>query len=216
VAYSDGGTPFKPGDDVLYVADSGRNRVASFTLQAQSAQLAATIGELGSGADRFAGPMAIAVGRSQGASSREVYVADAHTRPPRAPRATWARRSSGSARSRRTPTWVTALSTDQWGNLYASAPQQGVVRKFAPNLTAVAELRNDVSRPAQLPRAVRDRARPPRRHHHARGQPSGLSVDQWSSTTACGSGASASTSRSSPMVGTTLPAARFTLTDQAR
>ncbi len=32
VAYSDGGTPFVAGDDVLYVADTGRNRVVAFAL----------------------------------------------------------------------------------------------------------------------------------------------------------------------------------------
>ena len=34
VAWSDGGTPFAAGDDVLYVADTGRNRVAAVALGA--------------------------------------------------------------------------------------------------------------------------------------------------------------------------------------
>jgi len=215
VAYSDGGTPFQPGDDVLYVADSGRNRVASFSLLAQGAQLRTTLGELGSGRGRFAGPMAIAVGRSQGASSREVYVADAHTR-----RLVHLRDLGSSLQWIGEVTQdadvVTALSTDQWGNLYASAPQQGVVRKFAPNLTAVAELRNDVSRPRSFHVpfvTVRD--------HRAGtttrvGQPSGLSVDQWSSTTGMRQWGLGLDVSQLAMVGNNPPAARFTLTDQAQ
>jgi len=214
VAYSDGGTPFKPGDDVLYVADSGRNRVASFTLQAQSAQLAATIGELGSGRGRFAGPMAIAVGRSQGASTREVYVADAHTRRivhlrDQGAALQWIGEVAQDADV------VTSLSTDQWGNLYAAAPQQGVVRKFAPNLTAVAELRTDVSRPRSFHVpfvTVRD--------HRAGtvtrvGQPTALSVDQWSSNTGMRQWGLGLDVSELAMMGGAPPAARFTLTDQA-
>ncbi|HET9328282.1 MAG TPA: FlgD immunoglobulin-like domain containing protein [Candidatus Eisenbacteria bacterium] len=214
VAYSDGGTPFKPGDDVLYVADSGRNRVASFTLGSQGAQLSATVGELGSGRGRFAGPMAIAVGRSQGASTREVYVADAHTR-----RIVHLRDQGASLQWIGEVTQdadvVTALSTDQWGNLYASAPQQGVVRKFGPSLTAVAELRSDVSRPRSFHVpfvTVRD--------HRAGtvtrvGQPSGFSVDQWAGNSGMRQWSLGLDLSQLAMVGGAPPAARFTLTDQA-
>lgn len=216
VAYSDGGTPFKAGDDVLYVADSGRNRVAAFALQSQGARLSAAIGELGSGRGRFAGPMAIAVGRSQAGSTREVYVADAHTRR------IVHLRDQGS-----TLQWigevtqdadvVTALQTDQWGNLYASAPQQGVVRKFSPSLTAVAELRGDVVRPRSFHVpfvTVRD--------HRGGGtvsrvgQPVGLSIDQWSNASGMRQWSLGLDVSNLTMVGNTPPAARFTLTDQAQ
>jgi len=42
---------------------------------------------------------------------------------------------------------VTSLDTDQWGNLYAAAPQQDIVRKFNPSLEQVAELHAAWSRP---------------------------------------------------------------------
>src|SRR5262249_11288187 len=73
VAYSDGGTPFVSGDDFLYVAETGRNRVDAFALGATSARQTATLGELGSGPGRFAGPMAVAVGRVNGANTADVY-----------------------------------------------------------------------------------------------------------------------------------------------
>src|SRR5262249_17381062 len=55
VAYSDGGTPFVHGDDRLYVSDTGRNRVIAYSLGDAGAQQVAAIGDLGSGAGRFAG-----------------------------------------------------------------------------------------------------------------------------------------------------------------
>src|SRR6185503_16222453 len=60
VAYSDGGTPFHAGDDLLYVADTGKNRVAAFALSTNAAREVASVGALGSGPGRFAGPMAVA------------------------------------------------------------------------------------------------------------------------------------------------------------
>ena len=214
VAYSDGGTPFTPGDDVLYVADSGRNRIAAFALGAAGAQLRATIGELGSGRGRFAGPMAIAAGRAQGASSRDVYVADAHTR-----RIVHLRDNGGVLQWIGEVTQdadiVTALQTDQWGNLYAAAPHQGVVRKFAPDLAAVAELHTDVAQPRSFHVpfvTVRD--------HRAGsvtrvGQPTALSVDQWSDASGMRQWGLGLDVSQLAMVGGDAPAAHFTLTDQA-
>jgi glucose/arabinose dehydrogenase len=47
VAWSDGGTPFVPDDDLLFVTDTGRNRVAAYALAAHSGRLVSTLGELG-------------------------------------------------------------------------------------------------------------------------------------------------------------------------
>src|SRR5262249_6455487 len=43
VAWSDGGTPFQPDDDLLFVTDTGRNRVAAYALGSTSARLVATL-----------------------------------------------------------------------------------------------------------------------------------------------------------------------------
>src|SRR5262249_36176609 len=46
VAWSDGGTPFKNDDDALFVAETGKNRVAAFALADHSAPLMSTLASL--------------------------------------------------------------------------------------------------------------------------------------------------------------------------
>ncbi len=214
VAYSDGGTPFTPGDDVLYVADSGRNRVASFALGAQGATLRATVGDLGSGRGCFAGPMAITAGRAQGANTRDVYVADAHNQR------IVHLRDTGAAlqwigEARQDVDVVTSLQTDQWGNLYAAAPHQGLVRKFGPDLAPVAELKADLVEPKSFHVpfvTVRDH----RTGSVARvGQPRGLSVDQWGDATGMRQWNLGLDVANLAVSGGEAPVAHFTLTDQA-
>lgn len=146
VAVSDAGTPLDTSDDRLYVADTGRNRVAAYSLDGGGATFQSALGELGSGRGYFAGPMAVAVGRRDGASTSEVYVADAHTRrlvslTDGEGGLTWR------SEQRHAANVVTALDTDQWGNVYATAPHAGEVKKYSPTLTPLAELRGSVNRP---------------------------------------------------------------------
>jgi hypothetical protein len=145
VAYSDGGTPFDNGDDHLYIANTGRNEVRAYALDDQGARFTHAIGDLGSGEGRFAGPMAIAVGRRDGANTDDVYVADAHNR--RIVRLTdsgssfrWSDEVAG-------PGPVTSLDTDAWGNVYAASPQSGNVLKFTPALEALASYDAGIERP---------------------------------------------------------------------
>jgi hypothetical protein len=178
VAISDGGTPFVPGDDVLYVADTGMNRVVAFAPGTDGARPIATLGSLGSGPGQFAGPLAIAAGRSNGVSTNDLYVADAHSR-----RIVHLRLEGGALR------WVgaapvgadvvTSLDTDRWGNLYAAAPQQGVVRKFNADLEPVADLAGLLARPRGVHLAfstIRDH-----RDGSVRrvGEPDAVTLDQW-------------------------------------
>ena len=149
VAWSDGGTPFAPDDDLLFVADTGRNRVAAFALASGSARELDTLGELGSGDGYFAGPMAVTVGREAGAATNDVYVADSHTR--RLVHLTWSSGSlhwQGSVPSGADA--VTSLTADEWGNVYAAAPQQGMVGKWNAALEPVAELRSGQVSPRAL------------------------------------------------------------------
>lgn len=179
VAFSDRGTPFVTDDDVLYVADTGKNRVVAFALEDAGARQIAALGELGSGPGRFAGPMAITTGRSGGCHTSDVYIADAHTR-----RIVHLSHDAGGLHwvtdVRHEATVLTSLDTDQWGNLYAAAPQQGVVHKFNADLSPVAELRADLTRPRSFHvpfSTVRD-------HRNGRvervGMGNGLTIDQWS------------------------------------
>lgn len=146
VAVSDGGTPLVAGDDALFVANTGRNEVRRYALSDNGARLTFAIGELGSGDGRFAGPMAIAVGRRDGASSAEVFVSDTHN--ARIVRL----RDTGSSlawngSTAHTLGLITSLDTDHWGNVYAAAPQAGRVTKFTASLYPVATFAGDIKRP---------------------------------------------------------------------
>lgn len=179
VAVSDGGTPFHPGDDALVVANTGRNEVVAFALDGTSARRTSAVGSLGSGVGRFAGPLAITFGRSGGANTRDVYVADAHNQ--RIVRLGCdAGVLSWTSEAHQDADVVTSLDADEWGNVYATAPNRGVVRKLNPDLGDVTELKADLVRPRSfhVPFAtVRD-------HRNGSltrvGQPNGVSVAQWS------------------------------------
>lgn len=181
VAYSDAGTPHDTADDRLYVADTGRNRVVAFTLEGTSAVEVASVGELGSGQGRFAGPMAITIGRTDGVANGQVYVADAHTRRIVQLRDTgsslqWMQERVHDADI------VTSLDTDHWGNIYTAAPNAGVVCKYSPTLSRLAEVEQHVTRPRSFHVpfvTVTDH----RSGTSVRsGQPQGVLVEEWTSS----------------------------------
>ena len=214
VAWSDGGTPFAPDDDVLFVTDTGRNRVAAFAVGAHSARVLSALGGLGSGPGHFAGPLAVTVGRETGASTGDVYVADSHTR-----RLVHLRYASGQL------TWtgdrpsgadaITSLASDEWGNLYAAAPQQGAVLKWNARLEPVAELREGTSHPRSLHVpffTIRD-------HRDGRtvrtGQPAALVLEPWGESSGLRRWNLGVSVEGLAVSGTDAPHASFTLTDRA-
>ena len=214
VAISDGGTPFVPGDDVLYVADTGRNRVVAYAPGAGGARLIAALGGLGSGPGRFAGPLAVAAGRANGVNTGDVYVADAHSR-----RIVRLELSGGALRWRGSTAVdadvVTSLDTDAWGNLYAAAPRRGVVLKFNPDLVRVADLAAPLARPRSVHLAystVRDH-----RDGSVRrvGDPSALTVDEWGDASGVRLWSLGVSIGGLAVGGGDSPAAHFDLTDQA-
>lgn len=145
VAHSDAGTPFDASDDRLYVADAGSSRVLAYDVDATSATLRASLGELGRGAGRFAGPMAIAVGRADGVCTSDVYVADSHNH--RVVRL----RDRGDAFEWRAEAvldgeGITSLDTDHFGHVYATSPEAGVT-KLTAVLAPLARMTGDIARP---------------------------------------------------------------------
>ncbi len=149
VAFSDGGTPMQEDDDLLYVANSGRNEVVSYRILKDHAQPVSRIGSLGSGNGFFAGPMAITVGRKAGTSTKDVYVADAHNR-----RIVHLSDEGGNL------SWegslpqnlgmISSLDTDEWGDVYAASPQEGMVVKYTPTMLPVAQLTAGLHRPRSI------------------------------------------------------------------
>lgn len=147
VAHSDRGTPFDPSDDRLYVADAGASRVLAYDLAADGAVLRASLGELGSSAGRFAGPMAIAVGRDNGVQNDILYVADSHNRRivtlvDAGETLVW----RGAARV--DAEGITGLDVDGFGHVYAASPVSGVT-KYTASLEPLATL-DGATRPRDL------------------------------------------------------------------
>lgn len=215
VAHSDAGTPFVPADDVLYVADTGKNRVCAFALETDSARLIAEVGALGSGPGHFAGPMAIAVGRTQGRHTPDVFVADAHTQrivhlTHEGGAFAWAGAIQHDADV------VTSLSTDAWGNVYAAAPNRGVVRKYNPALAHVADIDAALARPRDFHvpfMSVHDHRSGAQ---HRVGQPNGLLVEEWTDATGIRLWNLGVALDGVAVTADEGPAARFVVTDQAR
>jgi hypothetical protein len=176
VAFSDGGTPFVAGDDRIYVADTGANRVVAFDVNDSGAREVASIGGLGSGPGRFGGPLAVTVGRSDGASTRDVYVADSHSGrivrlQDQGSRFAWMSETAQAG-------GVTSLDTDHWGAVYAASPSASSVTKYSADLLEVAAL-GGVERPRafHVPFANRTDHRTGRVVRA--GQGSGLVVEEW-------------------------------------
>jgi hypothetical protein len=178
VACSDGGTPLDDADDLLYVADTGRNEIVRFTLAGGRPQRTGALGGLGSGSGSFAGPLAVAVGRDGQACTGDVYVADAHNG-----RLVHLRDEGGAlvwrGEKRHDAGVIGSLDTDRWGNLYAAAPANGAVIKFTADLQPVARLADGVTRPRafHVPFVTRTDHRTGR--VEVTGEGRGVLVDEW-------------------------------------
>jgi len=146
VSHSDAGTPFDPADDHLYVAETGKNQVVRLTREGEAFAETGRLGGLGSGRGRFAGPMAVAVGRRDGKNTGEVYVADVHNRrivrlDDSAGELAWSDEMQHDA------ALVTSLDTDHWGQVYVTSPSAQSVAKFTPELIPIADLTEGMNRP---------------------------------------------------------------------
>jgi flagellar hook assembly protein FlgD/sugar lactone lactonase YvrE len=177
VAHSDAGTPFDYSDDRLYVADAGASRVLRYDLADGGATFRASVGELGSGPGHFAGPMAIAVGHSDGLATDRVYVADSHNH-----RIVELRDAGDhfewNAEQRLDAEGITSLDTDHWGNVYAASPEWGVT-KLTASLEPVARLDAGVERPRAFDIAFVTRTDHRTNETKWVGQGVGVVVEEW-------------------------------------
>jgi hypothetical protein len=110
---------------------------------------------------------------------------------------------------------IPSLATDEWGNVYAAAPQQGVVLKFSPALEPLAELRDGLVSPRALTVpffTVRD-------HRDGRvvrtGQPAALVLEPWGETSGLRRWDLGVSVEGLVVSGGQAPRASFTLTDPA-
>ncbi len=149
VAHSDRGTPDDPKDDRLYVADTGSNRVIAFAVHEDGWHPVASVGGLGAGPGHFAGPMAVAVGRSDGRTTDRLYVADAHSRCVVQLRDTGDHLQWLGSQRHDLPT-VTSLSVDTHGGVYLAGPQAARAVKLNADLTPLDEPALAFARPRSL------------------------------------------------------------------
>ncbi|HKW12975.1 MAG TPA: FlgD immunoglobulin-like domain containing protein [Candidatus Krumholzibacteria bacterium] len=177
VAFSDGGTALDTNDDHLYIANTGRNEVRAYDLNDRGARFVHATGDLGSGVGRFAGPMAITVGRENGANTADVYVADAHN--GRIVRLHDDGTSFAWAAEKKDLGLVTSLDTDAWGNLYAAAPQSGSVMKLSPSLDALAGYSNGIERPRDFHVVFEDVRDHRNGSERVSGRGNGVLVEDW-------------------------------------
>jgi len=178
VAYSDGGTAFDASDDVLYVANTGRNEVRRYDLSGNDATLTHAIGDLGSGNNRFAGPMAITVGHRVGVHSEDVFVSDAHNgRLVRLVDNGSSFEWAGSVTHQMG--LITSLDTDHWGNVYAAAPQVGKIAKYTETLSQIASFGDDIKRPRSFHVPFANVTDHRSGERSRAGQGSGIVVEEW-------------------------------------
>jgi hypothetical protein len=178
VAFSDRGTPFDASDDRLYVADTGLNRVVAYDLSEAGASFAFEIGTLGNGRGEFAGPLAVTVGRADGAHTADVYVADSHNGrivrlSDAGDRFDWKSHVAHAGGA------VTSLDADHWGNVYAASPEAGVV-KYSRELAPLAQLAAGVDRARAFHVPFVNRTDHRNGETRRVGQGAGLLVEEWS------------------------------------
>ncbi|MCI0695006.1 T9SS type A sorting domain-containing protein [candidate division KSB1 bacterium] len=140
VAWDDRGTPFDSLDDMLWVVDQGKRRLVGYRLQLGGVKIAAEFYGIDSSLQN---PVAVAVGRFDGASDGHLYVADDSARVVyqlffgenklRVQRLYHAGEKSQ----------IVALATDHWGNLYLSDQGLGRVIKLSPQMEELATLEID-------------------------------------------------------------------------
>jgi len=138
LAWDDRGTVFDSSDDLLWVIDREEN-----TLYAFRTAVTASGPVLKYNAESFSDLTALAVGRFDGRSDGNIYVADAGTRKIHRLYFNGAQLISVGSYQGEAEMVPSALATDHWGNIYLSDEAHRKIAKFSPALEPLAELRSD-------------------------------------------------------------------------
>ncbi len=134
LAWDDRGTIFDGGDDVLWVIDREQAALLAYRLSSSQQILKYQ-------SESIIDPAAIAIGRFDGRSDGNLYIADAATRK--------ALRFYFDGEGARPLNSVaggeemvpTALATDHWGNVYLSDESYRQIQKYSPSLELLTTLR---------------------------------------------------------------------------
>ncbi len=133
VAWDDAGTPFDTVDDIIWVADTGNNRILGFQLHETTATRIYETDETMS----FFAPKAVAVGRFNGVSDQTLYVSDTGNRRIAKlhianGQLQWAGDFNGREESQ-----FTSIDVDHWGNVYVTDRSYREIRKLTSNLELI-------------------------------------------------------------------------------
>ncbi len=138
VAWDDSGTPFEPLDDIIWVADTGNNRVLGYAVRSEESVLRFSFGRAGRETDEFFGPGSLTPGRFNGVCNGNLYVADTgNRRLVRLARSDqglqWHSEFAGEAESQ-----FTSIDADHWGNLYLADQSYGTLQKLTAEFEPLA------------------------------------------------------------------------------
>jgi flagellar hook assembly protein FlgD len=138
LAWDDRGTIFDAGDDLLWVIDRGANKLLAYHTAAAAQSAAVSFAS-----ENFADLSALAIGRFDGRSDGNIYLADAGARKVHRLHFDGAQIVSVSSFQGEAEMVPSALSTDHWGQVYLSDEAHRKIQKFSPALEPLAELRSD-------------------------------------------------------------------------
>ncbi len=141
VAWDDSGTPFTDSDDLLWVADTGNDRIVAYAIKNEAAAVRYIYGNTGKSVGMFARPQAIAVGRFNGISNGQLYVADSGNRRVVRLLVTPGRVKWQGAYDGQEESQFTSLDVDHWGNVYASDRSYREVCKLNSALAPITRVR---------------------------------------------------------------------------
>jgi FlgD Ig-like domain/NHL repeat len=135
LAWDDRGTIFDSSDDLIWVIDRGANTLLAY--RGTSERVAAYQ------ANEFVELSALAIGRFDGRSDGNIYIADTGTRKIHRLYFDGSSIRSVGVYQGEAEMVPAALATDHWGQVYLSDEAYRQIRKFSPALEPLATLRSD-------------------------------------------------------------------------
>jgi sugar lactone lactonase YvrE len=135
LAWDDRGTIFDARDDLLWVVDRGVSELVAYRTALNAAERLIKFR-----ADDFVELSALAIGRFDGRSDGNIYIADAGARKIHRLYFDGAQINSAGVFQGETEMVPSALATDHWGNLYLSDEAHRQIQKFSPALEPLATL----------------------------------------------------------------------------
>jgi len=138
LAWDDRGTIFDPSDDLLWAIDRSANALLAFRTARPEDDAVITFMT-----PNFVDLAALAIGRFEGRSDGNIYVADAGARQIHRLFFDGEKITVINAYQGETEMVPSALATDHWGNVYLANESYRKIQKFSPALAPLAELNSD-------------------------------------------------------------------------